>query len=113
MKDLITVIKFTMKEMLKRKSFVISTLIILVLIGIIGLIIGGNDYIEELVRNLFLKNMKFYLVIGCLIIIALSFTFKSKVINKVNLIMLIILFLMESPIINNLFEKLSFAAHRM
>ena len=85
----------------------ILSIIILVLIGIIGLIIGGNDYIEELVRNLFLKNMKFYLVIGCLIIIALSFTFKSKVINKVNLIMLIILFLMESPIINNLFEKLS------
>lgn len=32
MKDIITVIKFTMKEMIKRKSFIISTLIILVLI---------------------------------------------------------------------------------
>lgn len=34
MKDLMTVIKFTMKEMIKRKSFVISTLIILILIVI-------------------------------------------------------------------------------
>ena len=32
MRDIITVIKFTMKEMIKRKSFIISTLIILVLI---------------------------------------------------------------------------------
>ena len=32
MKDLLTVMKFTMKDMVKRKSFVISTLIILVLI---------------------------------------------------------------------------------
>lgn len=37
MKDLITVIKFTMKDMIKRKSFIISTLIILILI-----IIGFN-----------------------------------------------------------------------
>ena len=34
MKDLITVIKFTMKDMVKRKSFIISTLIILILIVI-------------------------------------------------------------------------------
>lgn len=34
MKDLITVMKFTMKDMIKRKSFIISTLIILVLIVI-------------------------------------------------------------------------------
>lgn len=46
MKDLITVIKFTMNEMVKRKSFIISTLIILVLI-----VIGFN------VPN-FLKSMK-------------------------------------------------------
>ena len=32
MRDIFTVIKFTMKEMIKRKSFIISTLIILVLI---------------------------------------------------------------------------------
>lgn len=46
MKDLMTVIKFTMNEMVKRKSFIISTLIILVLI-----VIGFN------VPN-FLKSMK-------------------------------------------------------
>ena len=34
MKDLITVMKFTMKDMIKRKSFIISTLIILILIVI-------------------------------------------------------------------------------
>lgn len=34
MKDIITVIKFTMKDMVKRKSFIISTVIILVLIVI-------------------------------------------------------------------------------
>lgn len=85
----------------------ISTIIILVLIGIIGLMIGGNDYIDELVRNLFLQNLKSYLVIGCLVVIILSFSFRSQVINKVNVIMLVVIFLMESPIINNLFEKIS------
>ena len=34
MRDIVTVMKFTMKEMLKRKSFIISTIIILVLIVI-------------------------------------------------------------------------------
>jgi len=34
MRDILTVMKFTIKEMMKRKSFIISTLIILVLIVI-------------------------------------------------------------------------------
>ena len=37
MKDIVTVMKFTIKDMVKRKSFIISTLIILLLI-----IIGFN-----------------------------------------------------------------------
>ena len=32
MRDILTVMKFTMKDMIKRKSFIISTLIILILI---------------------------------------------------------------------------------
>ena len=32
MKDLFTVIKFTMKDMVKRKSFIVSTIIFLVMI---------------------------------------------------------------------------------
>ena len=73
MKDLLTVIKFTMKDMLNRKSFIISTLIILVLI-IIGFnvpnilnSIKGEDTKEKLLivdsQNVFegtlesLKNM--------------------------------------------------------
>ena len=34
MRDIITVMKFTIKDMIKRKSFIISTLIILILIVI-------------------------------------------------------------------------------
>lgn len=45
MRDIITVMKFTMKEMLKRKSFIISTIIILVLI-----VIGFN--IPNLIKTL-------------------------------------------------------------
>lgn len=55
MKDLITVIKFTIKDMVKRKSFIISTLIILVLI-VLGFnvpnflkSIEGEDTQEKLV----------------------------------------------------------------
>lgn len=74
MKDLMTVIKFTIKEMIKRKSFIISTLIILVLI-VIGFNIPnilkslkGEDTQEKLLivdnQNIFegsletLKDMK-------------------------------------------------------
>ena len=71
MKDLITVIKFTMSEMIKRKSFVISTFIILVLI-VIGFnipnilkSIKGEDTQEKLLvvdsQNVFegtLENLK-------------------------------------------------------
>ena len=54
MKDILTVIKFTMKEMVKRKSFIISTILILVLI-LIGFnipnilkAINGNDSGDKL-----------------------------------------------------------------
>ena len=71
MKDLITVIKFTMKDMAKRKSFIISTLIILVLI-VLGFnvpnilkSIKGEDTQEKLIivdsQNIFggsLENLK-------------------------------------------------------
>lgn len=68
MKDLITVIKFTMKDMVKRKSFIISTLIILVLI-VLGFnvpnvlkSIEGEDIQEKLVivdnQNIFEGSLK-------------------------------------------------------
>ncbi len=68
MKDLITVIKFTMNEMVKRKSFIISTLIILILI-VIGFnvpkffkTIKGEDTQEKLLvvdsQNIFEGNLE-------------------------------------------------------
>ena len=45
MKDIITVMKFTIKDMVKRKSFIISTLIILILI-----VIGFN--VPNVIKNL-------------------------------------------------------------
>ena len=71
MKNLMTVIKFTIKEMVKRKSFIVSTLIILVLI-VVGFNIPnilksveGEDTAEKLVivdnQNVFegtLENLK-------------------------------------------------------
>ena len=54
MKDLFTVMKFTMKDMVKRKSFVISTIIFLVMI-IVGFnvpkilkSIRGEDTVDKL-----------------------------------------------------------------
>lgn len=54
MKDLLTVMSFTIKDMIKRKSFIISTIIILVLIvvgfnipNIINAITGGNTTSSE------------------------------------------------------------------
>lgn len=68
MKDLKTVIKFTMSDMLKRKSFIISTLIILVLI-VVGFnvpkiikAIDGDDSAEKLLivdsANIFEGNLE-------------------------------------------------------
>ena len=45
MRDILTVMKFTMKDMIKRKSFIISTLIILLLI-----VIGFN--VPNVIKNL-------------------------------------------------------------
>ena len=45
MKDIVTVMKFTIKDMVKRKSFIISTLIILILI-----VIGFN--VPNVIKNL-------------------------------------------------------------
>ena len=56
MKDLITVIKFTMKDMAKRKSFIISTIIILVLI-----VIGFN--VPNIIKSINGENSKDKLLI--------------------------------------------------
>ena len=45
MKDILTVMKFTIKDMVKRKSFIISTLIILILI-----VIGFN--VPNIIKNI-------------------------------------------------------------
>ena len=45
MKDILTVMEFTIKDMAKRKSFIISTLIILVLI-----VIGFN--VPNIIKNI-------------------------------------------------------------
>ena len=54
MKDLFTVMKFTMKDMVKRKSFIISTIIFLVMI-VVGFnvpkilkAIKGEDIVDKL-----------------------------------------------------------------
>ena len=68
MKNLLTVIAFTMKDMLKRKSFIVSTLIILVLI-VIGFnlpniikSISGEEYTERILisdsENIFEGNLE-------------------------------------------------------
>ena len=44
MRDIFTVVKFTMKDMVKRKSFIISTLIILIFI-----VVGFN--VPNLIKN--------------------------------------------------------------
>ena len=50
MKDILTVMKFTMKDMIQRKSFVISTLIILVLI-----VIGFN--VPKIIKSIAGENL--------------------------------------------------------
>lgn len=67
MKDILTVMKFTIKDMIKRKSFIISTLIILILI-IVGFnvpniikSIKGEDLSDKLLivdnQNIFEGNL--------------------------------------------------------
>ena len=58
MKDLFTVMKFTMKDMVKRKSFIISTLIILIFI-VVGFNVpnliksfNGDNFGDKLLNKL-------------------------------------------------------------
>ncbi len=55
MKDILTVMKFTIKDMVKRKSFIVSTIIILVLIvlgfnvpNIIKSFTGDEDFTDKI-----------------------------------------------------------------
>lgn len=68
MKDILTVMKFTISDMLKRKSFIISTIIILVLIvlgfnvpNIIKAFKGGEDSLDKILivdnQNIFEGNL--------------------------------------------------------
>ena len=69
MRDLITVATFTIKDMIQRKSFIISTLIILVLIvvgfnipNIISKIKGDSDWDDKILlvdsENIFEENLE-------------------------------------------------------
>ena len=92
MKDMITVIKFTIREMVKRKSFIVSTLIILAMIvigfnipNIIKSFKGGNEIEKIIIQdkdNVFEDRLKEEDIYGYKI--TLSNESKSKIKDEIN-----------------------------
>ena len=79
MRDIFTVVKFTMKDMVKRKSFIISTLIILIFI-----VVGFN--VPNLIKSFNGDNSgDKLLIIDSKNVFAVSYTHLKKVEKQIKL----------------------------
>ena len=98
----------------------LKNLLMIVGLGIIYIALGyalpNVPNLEEPISNLYRQNMVTLPFIISAIVVCLSFAWRNKYINRLNLILFIILELMLTPEINDVFENASifnFVANRM
>lgn len=83
---------------------------------IVGLILPNKEDIQGGIYKLFMQNVKTLPFIVSTIVLIISFAFRKKIINRINIILVIILGLMLIPEVNDVFETFSvfnFVANRM
>lgn len=99
---------------LDKKIFFVIILLILYLAA--GFVLPNREDIQGGINDLFMQNVKTLPFIVSSIVLIASFTFRKKLINRVNVILIIILGLMLIPEVNDVFENFSvynFVANRM
>ncbi|WP_279013963.1 hypothetical protein [Thomasclavelia cocleata] len=91
---------------LEKKYRFIAIMITFILI-VIGTILGNTEKISSVILTQISYNIDNWFLVLAVIILLVSFSFKSKVVTKCNLTILIIGILIIFDPINNIFEKLS------
>lgn len=105
------VVNFKLK--FKNLALIISLGILYI---ILGYVLPNVPNLEEPISNLYRQNMYTLPFVVSAIVVCLSFVFRNKYINRINLILFLILELMLTPEINDVFENASiynFVANRM
>ncbi|WP_286154576.1 hypothetical protein [Thomasclavelia cocleata] len=90
----------------EKKYRFIAIMITFILI-VIGTILGNTEKISSVILTQISYNIDNWFLVLAVIILLVSFSFKSKVVTKCNLTILIIGILIIFDPINNIFEKLS------
>ena len=101
---------------LKFEKNVYYVFIPLLIYIIVGLILPNKEDIQGGIYKLFMQNVKTLPFIVSTIVLIISFAFRKKIINRINIILVIILGLMLIPEVNDVFETFSvfnFVANRM
>ena len=93
--------------LLLEKRYKFIAIVLILLLFLIGIFLGNTDVISTLIYNHLSLNTDNLFMIITLLIVILSFMFKSRTILRCNLTLLIIAGLILIDPINNIFEKLS------
>lgn len=100
----------------KRDTKKILLLIPFLLYFVIGYILPDRPDIQSSIRSLFNQNIKTLPFIASSFVFIISFAFRKKIINKINITLILLLALMLIPEVNDVFETFSvfnFVACRM
>lgn len=99
---------------LDKKIYFVIILLILYLVA--GFVLPNREDIQGGINDLFIQNVKTLPFIVSSIVLIASFAFRKRIVNRVNVILIVILGLMLIPNVNDVFENLSiydFVANRM
>lgn len=99
---------------LDKKIYFVIILLILYLVA--GFVLPNREDIQGGINDLFMQNVKTLPFIVSSIVLIASFAFRKRIVNRVNVILIVILGLMLIPNVNDVFENLSiydFVANRM
>lgn len=99
---------------LDKKIYFVIILLILYLVA--GFVLPNREDIQGGINDLFMQNVKTLPFIVSSIVFISSFAFRKRIVNRVNVILIVILGIMLIPNVNDVFENLSiydFVANRM
>lgn len=100
----------------KDRKYKMLSIIMIVAFSLLSIFLDNHSNVDSLLLQFFFTNLKSLAVIISIVVILLSFLSKSKIIYRINFMIIVIGIFMLVPVFNNVFETISvysFVASRM
>ncbi len=100
----------------KDRKYKILSIIMIIAFSLLSIFLDNHSNVDSLLLQFFFTNLKSLAAIISIVVILLSFLSKSKIIYRINFMIIVIGIFMLVPVFNNVFETISvysFVASRM